>query len=84
MSLVNCKGWVDCMGSSESWGRMYMHNLQLNFSDFCKYSCILEINYTQKNPPKYWLNVPDISVALVLKVDWFPIFPIFQEHLSLS
>ena len=28
--------------------RMCMSKLQLNFSDFCKYSCIQEINYPKK------------------------------------
>ena len=49
--------------------RMWMQKLELNFSDFCKYSCISEINYPKKETSKYWLNLLDLSVVLILKTD---------------
>ena len=46
---VNLK-WV-CWIAWFVGSRMYIHKLELNFSDFCKYSYIYEINHPPLPPP---------------------------------
>ena len=54
---------------------MCIHKLELNFSDFREYSCISETNFLKKKRIKISVNVLDLPVVLILKIDSFPIIP---------
>ena len=46
---------------------MSMHELELFFSEFCKYSCISENVSSQKETTKYQGNLLELLVVIILK-----------------
>ena len=42
--------------------------------DFCKYSYIPEDVFSQNETVKYWLNLWELLVVIILNTDWFVIF----------
>ena len=65
MSLFKCVGCKKQSVDSQTW---------IKFARFLQVFMYFGNKFSEKETPKYCLNLLDLSVVLILKTDSFPIF----------